>query len=218
MHVEKRTLGSGSRLCPKHPHGRPGSGSAVLLGTAGGGVARPGQGSRSLADGTGLPCPFAPGFIPLREKAFEGHRSQSAQTGRLGEPGSLPVSGVGGKRLTLGVPRSPDVSSTVRPGARRGIAPGSTELRVQRRRDRGAGDPGAGGSGSGQRGLYRPASRAAAADPRGSDSSTIVSGRSAGGSGSEDGRAPAPPPPAGAIPPRLWGGWRGGAAQRRAAR
>nr|XP_033711124.1 spidroin-2-like [Tursiops truncatus] len=191
----------GARPLTKHPHGRSGSGSAVRPGHGrrrGGqarlGVPEPGRRERRV------PSPRASSH-PGRGRS----RATAAGPSGLSASGSR-VPGVGGARLPLRVPRTRVILSdrpSGEPARSSARGRGAQSAKAAGPRVRG---PGRRQSGAGELGLYRPASRAAA-DPRGPGSSTIVSGRSAGGRSGEGCRAPAPPPPAGAIPRRLWGGW-----------
>ncbi|XP_036705607.1 elastin-like [Balaenoptera musculus] len=141
-------------------------------GTAGGGVAKAGWGSRSPA-GESAASP-RPGLPPTQEE------------GGAADPCHSLRPSVGAARAEQ---RQGPRGSECKGGGTEGVGTGAQAVV-----GRGAG-------------ALPSASCAAAADPRGPGSSTIVSGRSAGGRRGEGCCAPAPPPPAGAIPRRLWGGW-----------
>lgn len=149
-----------------------------------------GQGGRRVPEpGCRERLSTRPGFPPTR-KASEGHSSPSV---------SLSVSGTGSPSGLQHWGRTPvpqtawtHVGLSVLRGTRRAAAIGAMGRGARRRQD----DPGggAGGTGTGLRGLYRPAPWAAAAVPRGTGSSTIVSGRSGGGRSTGCCRAPGSAP------------------------
>lgn len=164
MHMEKWTLGRGpGRLQSILTEGRA---AAPLCGpgTAGGGVAKQGWGSRSPAGGSAASP--RPGLPPTQEEGVRGPRQlvhlDSAPLG-AGSPAL-------GRALAPQGAANPSFSPTVRRGSPRGAAPGAAGLRVRRRLDRGVRDRGAGSRGQGSWGFTvrlraPPPIRAAQAPP-----------------------------------------------------
>ncbi|XDA70883.1 hypothetical protein R6Z07F_001245 [Ovis aries] len=150
MHVEKVNAREGVQPCPRHPHGRSGSGSAERLGH--GRRSRDGQARPGIGGGRcWIPESPAGGSVASSRPAASSHpgrrRSRAPATGPYGLSASRPASGVWGRAPAPQGAAS--FSPPVRRGAPRATKTGAAGLRGQRRRDRGVGNQGAGwGSGS----------------------------------------------------------------------
>jgi hypothetical protein len=136
------------------------------------------EGSRSRP--VGAPRPLAPGFLPPRKQASQDRGDRSVHS--ASKKARLPSA------TGLGAPARPSPSPAVDLSlSRQSVSPSGNRARSSAKTDNRG--PDAGRLEQGSRGLYRPAPCATAAVQRGSDSSTIVSGRSKGSAA-----RPAPPP------------------------